>query len=63
MSAINKPSLEKKFRITVRLNEDHEQRVRQVAAVAGQTINSLAVSHLVKRANEIIEGGKPQSLL
>ena len=63
MSAINKPSLEKKFRITVRLNEDHEQRVRQVAAVAGQTINSLAVLHLIKRANEIIGGGKPQSLL
>ena len=62
MSVISKPAPQKKVRLTIRLSEDHKQRVRRAAAVVGQTMNSFAVSHLVKRANEIIESGESQSL-
>lgn len=64
MSAINKPPPQKKVRLLVHLSEDEKQRVRWAAAVMGQTVNSLAVSHLVERASEIIvrsqKAGKPR---
>lgn len=62
MSVINKPAPQKKVRLTIRLSEDYKQRVRRASAVVGQTMNSFAVSHLLKRANEIIENGEAQSL-
>jgi len=63
MSAINKPPPQKKVRLLIHLSKDEKQRVRWAAAVTGQTVNSLVVSHLVKRANEIIESGEAQRLV